>query len=192
MTAGREGECIYSAVDGLLFVFVIVFRRILFKVHFALLENVLRLPYVQQTSKVVLMAAPTISTGFSVEGKSAIITGAGSGISYSPLHDQIMHTVRKKVTDPPQGIGFCFAKLLLSKNCNVLIGDLALRPEAQKLVDEYDGKDGKPRAVFLKTNVVIWDELTNLFDVAEEEFGGADIVCEMYRIMTTTFSLAVL
>lgn len=71
------------------------------------------------------------------------------------------------------GINYCFAKLLLEKNCNVVIADLALRPEAQKLIDDYASQ---PRAVFVKTNVVIWDELTNMFDVAEKEFGGADIV----------------
>ena len=74
------------------------------------------------------------------------------------------------------GINYCFAKLLLEKNCNVVIADLALRPEAQKLVDEYTSQ---PRAVFVKTNVVMWDELTNMFDVAEKEFGGADIVCRL-------------
>jgi NAD(P)-dependent dehydrogenase (short-subunit alcohol dehydrogenase family) len=63
--------------------------------------------------------------------------------------------------------------LLLSRNCNVVIGDLGLRPEAQKLIDDYTSK---PRAVFVKTNVVIWDELSNLFDQADKEFGGADIV----------------
>jgi len=73
------------------------------------------------------------------------------------------------------GINYCFAKLLLEKNCNVVIADLALRPEAQRLIDEYTSQ---PRAVFVKTNVVIWDELTNMFDVAEKEFGGADIVCQ--------------
>jgi len=92
-------------------------------------------------------SAPTAP--FSVDGKSAIITGAGSGINYS------------------------FAKLLLEKNCNVVIADLALRPEAQKLIDEYTTQ---PRAVFVKTDVVMWDQLTNMFDVAEKEFGGADIV----------------
>jgi NAD(P)-dependent dehydrogenase (short-subunit alcohol dehydrogenase family) len=89
------------------------------------------------------------TVAFSVEGKCAIITGAGSGINY------------------------CFAKLLLEKNCNVVIADLALRPEAQKLIDDYTTQ---PRAVFVKTNVVMWNELNNMFDVAEKEFGGADIV----------------
>lgn len=90
------------------------------------------------------------SAPFSVQGKTAIVTGAGSGINYS------------------------FAKLLLEKKCNVVIADLGLRPEAQKLVDEYTKE---PRAIFVKTDVVKWDELTNMFDVTDKEFGGCDIVC---------------
>lgn len=72
------------------------------------------------------------------------------------------------------GINHRFAKLLLENNCNVVIADLALRPEAQKLIDDYTTQ---PRAVFVKTNVVKWGELTHMFDVADREFGGADIVC---------------
>jgi NAD(P)-dependent dehydrogenase (short-subunit alcohol dehydrogenase family) len=60
----------------------------------------------------------------------------------------------------------------LENNCNVVIADLGLRPEAQKLIDEYTTQ---PRALFVKTDVVMWDELTDMFDVAEKAFGGADI-----------------
>ena len=74
------------------------------------------------------------------------------------------------------GINLSFAKLLLSKNCNVVIADLALRPEAEDVVNERSAKDSKPRAVFVKTDVTNWDQLTNMFEVAEKEFGGADIV----------------
>ncbi|KAE9994815.1 hypothetical protein Vi05172_g6147 [Venturia inaequalis] len=87
---------------------------------------------------------------FSVQGKRALITGAGSGINH------------------------CFAKLLLSKGCSVLIADLALRPEAQKLVDEYS--TGSPRAVFHKTDVADWPQLESAFQVCIKEFGGIDIV----------------
>lgn len=69
-----------------------------------------------------------------------------------------------------------FAALLLAGGCNVVIGDLALRPEAQKLVDGYSSKEGA-RAIFVKTDVAKWDQLDRLFDAAEESFGGADIVC---------------
>jgi len=98
------------------------------------------------------MTSNGVSNGvpaFSVDGKTAIVTGAGSGINYE------------------------FAKLLLSRNCNVVLADIALRPEAQKLVDSHTKS---PRAVFQKTDVTDWGQLSKLFDVAEAEFGGVDIV----------------
>ena len=65
----------------------------------------------------------------------------------------------------------------------MVIADLALRPEAQQLVDEHSTKDGsKPRAVFIKTNVVRFDDLAAMFDLADREFGGADLVCLLARM----------
>ncbi|KAF2725349.1 NAD(P)-binding protein [Polychaeton citri CBS 116435] len=91
---------------------------------------------------------------FSVSGKSAIITGAGSGINLE------------------------FAQLLLDRDCNVVFADLSLRTEAQVTVDGHaKAKNGRGRAVFIKTDVTRWDDLNKMFDVAETEFGGADIVC---------------
>ncbi|TVY56209.1 15-hydroxyprostaglandin dehydrogenase [NAD(+)], partial [Lachnellula suecica] len=88
-----------------------------------------------------------------VEGKTAIITGAGSGIN------------------------LCFAKLLLSRGCNVVIADLAVRPEAEALLAEYPLSGSKAKAVFQKTDVADWKQLEHMFTVATEHFGGADIVC---------------
>ena len=83
------------------------------------------------------------------------------------------------------GINLEFAKILLSHNCNVVIGDLGLRPEAQKIVDQYSSK---PRAVFVKTDVTIWDDLANMFDQADKEFGGADIVCASLSPQIATYT----
>jgi len=117
------------------------------------------------------MAAATDSVSFKVEGKTAIITGAGSGM----IRFRERKLLRGRLT--VIGINFCFAKLLLEKKCNVVIADLGLRPEAQKLVDEYSSReDNKPRCVFVKTDVVQWPDLDNMFHVADVEFGGADIV----------------
>lgn len=86
-----------------------------------------------------------------LEGKTAIVTGAGAGIN------------------------LCFARLLLSKRVNVVIADIALRPEAKEVVDAYSS--GTPRAVFQETDVRIWDQLNRMFEVCEKEFGAVDIVC---------------
>lgn len=87
-----------------------------------------------------------------VDGKTAIITGAGSGINFE------------------------FTKLLLENGCNVMIADLCLRPESEALIKEHS-TESKARAIFQQTDVREWKQLDNMFDVATKEFGGADIVC---------------
>ncbi|KAK2589497.1 hypothetical protein QQS21_012826 [Conoideocrella luteorostrata] len=99
------------------------------------------------------MASGSTSKHFSISGKTAIVTGAGSGIN------------------------FYFAKLLLSKGCNVVIADIGLRPEAEVLVSEHSGLQASPRALFAKTDVASWPDLTRMFEVTVAEFGGFDIVC---------------
>ncbi|KAL1638741.1 hypothetical protein SLS58_008664 [Diplodia intermedia] len=102
-----------------------------------------------------MAAAPTSAPlPFSVSGKTAIVTGAGSGINLE------------------------FARLLLSRNCNVVFADLALRPEAQALVDEHTSDDASSaRALFVKTDVTSWPELRQLFGATLAAFGDFDIVC---------------
>ncbi|KAM6518671.1 hypothetical protein FSOLCH5_007434 [Fusarium solani] len=87
----------------------------------------------------------------SVDGKTAIVTGAGSGINLA------------------------FAAVLLSKGCNVVLADLSLRPEAQQLVNRH--QSGRARAVFQKTDVRDWLQLERMFSTADSEFGRVDIVC---------------
>ncbi|KAL0942001.1 nad-dependent 15-hydroxyprostaglandin dehydrogenase [Colletotrichum truncatum] len=89
---------------------------------------------------------------FNVSAKTAIVTGGGSGINFS------------------------FAELLLERGCNVVIADIALRPEAEELVSKHQGPS-KPRAVFVKTDVTSWPALSHMFDVALKEFGDFDILC---------------
>lgn len=107
---------------------------------------------------------------FSVSGKTAIVTGAGSGTSQT---DILIHHKSNQLL----GINLCFAELLLSRNCNVVIADLSLRPEAQVLVSQYQKPGQSPRAVFVKTDITLWRALAHMFDVALAEFGAFDIVC---------------
>ncbi|KAL8851190.1 MAG: hypothetical protein Q9221_003910 [Calogaya cf. arnoldii] len=90
----------------------------------------------------------------SLAGKTAIVTGAGSGINLA------------------------FASLLLRKQCNVVVADLALRPEAEEVVAAHSSPSrSSARAVFQKTDVREWPQLERVFHTAIKEFGGADIVC---------------
>jgi len=86
-----------------------------------------------------------------VNGKTALVTGGGSGICFE------------------------FTKLLVLNGCNVIIVDLALRPEAEELLNE--NRKGKARVVFQKTDVTNWEQLGAAFEVAIKEFGHLDIVC---------------
>ncbi|KAF2430938.1 NAD(P)-binding protein [Tothia fuscella] len=109
--------------------------------------------------------AGAATTPFPVEGKVALITGAGSGIN------------------------FCFASLLLSKGCNVLIADLALRPEAQTLPERYSSKsDSKPRAIFQQTDVTQWTQLQRAFTTCLDTFNSIDIVCPGAGVFEPPFS----
>ena len=88
-----------------------------------------------------------------VSGKSAIITGAGSGLNLA------------------------LTTKLLSLGCNVLLADLALRPEAEELVRKHATEAaGRGRAVFQKTDVTSWKQLEDMFITAEREFGLVTIV----------------
>ncbi|KAI4727871.1 NAD(P)-binding protein [Aureobasidium sp. EXF-10728] len=56
--------------------------------------------------------------------------------------------------------------------------DLGLRPEAKAITDKYSQTSpNQPRAFFQKTDVTDWKQLSRMFDAAEEEFGGTDLVC---------------
>jgi NAD(P)-dependent dehydrogenase (short-subunit alcohol dehydrogenase family) len=93
--------------------------------------------------------------------------------------------IDKTLTSP--GINLEFARILLKNGANVVIGDLSLRPEAQKLVDEYSSGDG-PKALFVKTDVTSWSDLNNLFQAAEKEFSTYDIVCPGAGVFEPPFS----
>ncbi|KND89015.1 15-hydroxyprostaglandin dehydrogenase [NAD(+)] [Tolypocladium ophioglossoides CBS 100239] len=99
------------------------------------------------------METQTPTVPFSVFDKTAIVTGAGSGINLA------------------------FTALLLSHGCNVLLADICLRPEAQALISNHQDNTGTPRAVFIKTDVTSWTDLRRMFDTAVAEFGSFDIVC---------------
>ncbi|KAJ9606668.1 hypothetical protein H2200_008676 [Cladophialophora chaetospira] len=95
----------------------------------------------------------------SVSGKAALVTGAGSGINLA------------------------FTRLLLSRGCNVVLADLNLRPEAEELVQSYTsgsenpGVGRKAQAMFYRTDVSSWTDLSKVFSATKKPYGGVDIVC---------------
>ncbi|KAL7275765.1 hypothetical protein RUND412_001272 [Rhizina undulata] len=94
-----------------------------------------------------------------VNGKTAVITGAGSGISLE------------------------FARLLISKNCKVIVGDISLTPSAKTLLA------GNPQSVaFHHTDVTSWADLRSLIAFSTETFGPPDIVVPGAGIYEPPFS----
>ncbi|KAG8525809.1 uncharacterized protein KY384_000569 [Bacidia gigantensis] len=103
----------------------------------------------------------------SLAGKTAIVTGAGSGINLA------------------------FARSLLARQCNVVLADVALRPDAEDLVNKHSSRSklSNGRAVFTKTDVRHWGDLEQMFEVASKEFSGAvDVVCPGAGVYEPTWS----
>ncbi|KAG4434648.1 hypothetical protein IFR05_009853, partial [Cadophora sp. M221] len=107
-----------------------------------------------------------------VSGRTALVTGGGSGICLE------------------------FTKLLLANNCNVLIADLQLLPEAEALISSTSGSSngvngsgsGKARAVFQKTDVTDWAQLEKAFERVVSEFGELHLVCPGAGIFEPSWS----
>lgn len=98
---------------------------------------------------------------YPVNGKIAMVTGAGSGI------------------------GHALTKLLLSAGCSVVLADLKLRPEAEQTLAEYHypaSTPSSPSAIFHSTDVANWTHLTSLWETAIKSFGSVDIVVSVAGI----------
>ncbi|KAH0840987.1 hypothetical protein AYO21_10536 [Fonsecaea monophora] len=82
---------------------------------------------------------------FSLDGKVAVITGAGSGINLE------------------------FAKLCQKSGCRVLAADIRSTPELEEWLQEVKGAECK--VVYQETDVAQWDQLKALARVSEQAFG---------------------
>ncbi|KAJ5795305.1 hypothetical protein N7457_001904 [Penicillium paradoxum] len=96
---------------------------------------------------------------YNLKGKFAIVTGAGSGI------------------------GHALAELLLHSGCNVVFADISLRYAAAVTVSRYPlfNKKG-PAALFHKTDVTDWAQLSDLWNTTLKIFGQIDIVANVAGI----------
>lgn len=106
---------------------------------------------------------------YDLEGKFALVTGAGSGI------------------------GHAVAEMLLQAGSSVILADLKLRPAAASMVDKYSHaavEPGVPTAVFHKTDVADWAQLDGLWEFSLSTFGRIDIVANIagiYESPSSTF-----
>ncbi|KAF7532110.1 hypothetical protein G7054_g8244 [Neopestalotiopsis clavispora] len=98
---------------------------------------------------------------YSLAGKVAIVTGAGSGI------------------------GHAVTRLLLAAGSSVILADLSLRPEAEQTVAEYHhpaARPGSASALFHHTDVTNWAHLASLWDTAVASLGRVDLVVSVAGI----------
>lgn len=84
---------------------------------------------------------------FSVKDKTAIVTGAGSGIN------------------------LCFARLLLAEGANVIVADLH-RGRDSELYSKFPHQ-----VRYKKCDVTNWKDLDDVFEFARSEFGGVQVLC---------------
>jgi NAD(P)-dependent dehydrogenase (short-subunit alcohol dehydrogenase family) len=97
-------------------------------------------------------------SSYPLDGKYALVTGAGSGI------------------------GHALTKLLLSHGCSVMLADLKLRPEAYQTLNDYSSTSTPVTAVFHPTDVSDWKQLNSLWEAAVQTFGRVDIVASVAGI----------
>ena len=69
----------------------------------------------------------------------------------------------------------------------MLFADLALRPEAKELISHYQSTT-TPKAIFHRTDVTSWADLTSMFAAATTHFGSIDIVCPGAGVFEPPFS----
>lgn len=111
------------------------------------------------------------------KGNYAIVSGGGSG-KLLPSSSQVYYSYDGELTQGP-GIGHAFVKRLLAAGCSVLVGDLALRPEAEETARAYPhppAMPGQAAFVFQRTDVTSWQELSTLWEAALGVFPQVDLV----------------
>ncbi|KAK8087338.1 hypothetical protein PG994_002312 [Apiospora phragmitis] len=97
---------------------------------------------------------------YDLQGKVAIVTGAGSG----------------KI----QGINHAFAEALLGHGCSVVFADIALRPEAKATISAFPHPPpafGGHSAVYYKMDQSDWSEIQGTWDFTLRTFGAVDVLC---------------
>jgi 3-hydroxybutyrate dehydrogenase len=74
------------------------------------------------------------------------------------------------------GINLAFTKALYKAGCGVLIADLSLHKDAESWLSSVKDSKG-PKIHFHRTDVTDWNQLEEVFNVFEKEYGDApDIV----------------
>ncbi|CAG8623087.1 5596_t:CDS:2, partial [Cetraspora pellucida] len=79
------------------------------------------------------------------------------------------------ITGGANGFGAALTRRLVREGARVIIGDID-RKAGQELATELN-QNNKVNAIFVFCDVANFDHLRQLFDTAQNKFGGVDIVC---------------
>lgn len=85
----------------------------------------------------------------------------------------------KFFSDRNAGINLAFTELLLESGCSVVLADVKLLPAAEELVAKYPHppkEPGRPSAVFRRTDVSDWAQLSALWEAALGTFPRVELV----------------
>ncbi|CAG8776813.1 34500_t:CDS:2, partial [Gigaspora margarita] len=106
---------------------------------------------------------------------------------YPVFLDKIMQIKDKVViiTGGASGIGAALARRLVLEGAQVVIGDVD-KKSGQDLVTELN-QNNKIKAIFVFCDVTNFDNLRQLFDTAQNTFGGIDVVCNNAGILPIEF-----
>src|SRR6266481_8774420 len=85
------------------------------------------------------------------------------------------------ITGASRGIGAAVAERLAKEGLSVVVNYAGSEAEAAALVNEIKSAGG--RAIAAKADVSKADEVSRMFDVAEKEFGGVDVLVNNAGIM---------
>ncbi|KAH8657975.1 hypothetical protein BX600DRAFT_500003 [Xylariales sp. PMI_506] len=106
---------------------------------------------------------------YELNGKVAIVTGAGSGINYA------------------------LAAKLLAAGTSVVAADIKLRPEADETIAKHPHppkEPGAPSAIYVETDTGNWASINSLWEAALSAFGRVDIVVNgaaIYEPLSSSF-----
>ncbi|KAF0460734.1 NADP-binding protein [Gigaspora margarita] len=89
------------------------------------------------------------------------------------------------ITGGASGIGAALARRLVLEGAQVVIGDVD-KKSGQDLVTELN-QNNKIKAIFVFCDVTNFDNLRQLFDTAQNTFGGIDVVCNNAGILPIEF-----
>lgn len=91
----------------------------------------------------------------------------------------VLVNIKRTSSNIQPGINLAFTEQLLARGCSVLLADIKLRPEAEEVVARHASaaRGGQPAALFHKTDLTDWAQISAMWAAALAAFPQVDVVC---------------